>query len=264
MIEKDTKSLIKSLEDGSIDALFISISSSSIIVKQLMTNKNLKLFSFSKSYAYQKKYSFLSHVVLHEGVIDIFKTIPKEDLSLIASTTSIVTDKDTHKKVIRLFMSKLKQLHEKEGILTKAKDYPSALGVDMPINKYAKRYLEHGDTWMEKTFPFWIANHLDRLILFIIPLLTLLLPLLKGIIPLYRWSTRSKIYKWYKTLHQMNEKSYHLKDKVDLENDIELLNKLKKEVTEDVNVPLSYMGEYYNLQVHIEYVLQKLEQKKDF
>jgi len=51
-----------------------------------------------------------------------------------------------------------------------------------------------------KKFPFWMASMLDRLAIMIIPLITLLFPLFKGILPLYRWRVRKAIYKWYKIL----------------------------------------------------------------
>ena len=259
---KTNEEIIKALKRGYIDAMFISMSVSSPLIHELIKSSYVNVYPFMQSVAYQKKYPYLSPITLYPGVIDIAENVPMLALPLIASTASIVTHKKTHKKLIRLFMSKLKEIHAKEGVFTSSGQFPSVKGVDLPMNKYAKRYLESGDTWLEKTFPFWLANHLDRLLLFLIPLLTLMIPLIKGIIPLYRWSTRSKIYKWYETLHAMNEKSYHLEDNTVLENDILALQTLKQEVTQEVDVPLSYMGEYYNLQLHIEHVISKLEEKR--
>ena len=40
----------------------------------------------------------------------------------------------------------------------------------------------------------------DRTIIFLIPLLTILLPLFKLLPPTYRWRVRSRIYRWYRDL----------------------------------------------------------------
>ena len=131
--------------------------------------------------------------------------------------------------------------------------------LDTSINKEAQNYLTNGDSWLESIFPFWIASQIDRLKILLIPLLTLLFPLFKGILPLYAWSIRSKIYKWYKRLDVL-EKTSEL-SKQELEKSVADLLLLKSEVQEQTKVPLSYKGEYYNLLLHIDLVAKEIKLK---
>ena len=64
-------------------------------------------------------------------------------------------------------------------------------------------------------------------------------------------------------LYDINEKTYDTDTQADLVYDIERLKDLQQEVIQDVNVPLSYMGEYYDLQLHIRHVIDKLEENKE-
>ena len=84
----------------------------------------------------------------------------------------------------------------------------------------------------------------------------MLIPISKGLFPLYRWSIRSKIYKWYDELQSIDLSLEDL-EKEELEKKLNELEKLKKEIKEETKVPLSYMGEYYDLIMHIELIISK-------
>jgi hypothetical protein len=122
----------------------------------------------------------------------------------------------------------------------------------------ASLYLESGDTWLERTLPFSVATNIKRAIILILPLLTLLIPLVKGMLPLYRWRIRFKIFKWYEVLRDIDSNINQLEAQ-DVSDEIIRVKTLFKEVKDQTNVPLSYMGEYYDLQLHINLVLEKLE-----
>lgn len=130
----------------------------------------------------------------------------------------------------------------------------------LDLDEEAQKYFKYGDTWLEKIFPYWIASNIDRLKILIIPLLTLLFPLFKGFYPLYNWSMRSKIYRWYDEVRQLDEEVDN-KDKNKLQNELESLEKLRREISKETKVPLAYMGEYYNLQLHLDHIIFKIEKK---
>ena len=75
--------------------------------------------------------------------------------------------------------------------------------------------------------------------------------------PLYRWTIRSKIYKWYKRLDDL-ENSNSL-SRAELKENMQKLAALKLEVQAQTKVPLSYKGEYYNLLLHIDLVSKELK-----
>jgi hypothetical protein len=96
----------------------------------------------------------------------------------------------------------------------------------------------------------------------LLPLLTLLLPLLKAAPPIYRWRIRCRIYRWYRVLRQIDEQVKTASAGDDFAAEIAHLRTLENELAE-VSVPLSYMEEVYNLRMHVEFVLRRLERLRD-
>jgi len=133
--------------------------------------------------------------------------------------------------------------------------------LELPMNDAAKKYLKSGDSILEKIFPYWVAYNIDRFKIMLIPFLTLLIPLIKGFFPLYRWRVRSKIYRWYAEVDEI-EKGIPSYDHTQICEQISALEQLSEDISQETKVPLPYMGEYYNLKVHVEMILQKLQNSK--
>jgi TRAP transporter TAXI family solute receptor len=246
------------LKNGKVDAIFSVISASSDKVKKLLKDKDLKLFNFTRAKAYSKKFSYLSALTLQEGVISLKNNIPQKNITLLGTTATLVATKELNPDLIRLLLKSVKKINSKATMFSEENEFPTYKYTQIPMSKDAKNYLIKGDTFLEKIFPFWIASMIDRLAIMIIPLLTLLFPLLKGALPLYRWRIRSKIYKWYKVLYEIDSK-LDLLDKSELKKTKENLTTLLKEIQEETKIPLSYMGEYYNLKVHANLILNKID-----
>jgi TRAP transporter TAXI family solute receptor len=255
----DTKGK-EELLNGKIDALFIVSSAKSDVVKQLLANPKIKAMSFKRALAYDSKYPFLNKITLYEGTIDLYMNLPDENKQLLTTTANLIASKNMNEELIRLLLKQAQKVHANKGIFEKEFQFPNLNNLDYPIHPEAIRYLTNGDTWLEKIFPFWIASNIDRLKILIIPILTLLLPLFKGIFPLYAFTMRSKIYRWYDDLHEIDLKI--LSDKKDiLKEALQELEALRLEVQGHTKVPLSYRGEYYDLISHIDLVRILTEKK---
>ncbi|MBN2824065.1 MAG: TAXI family TRAP transporter solute-binding subunit [Campylobacterales bacterium] len=249
----------KALIGGEIDASFIITSPNSPIVKAMLTNSNIALMHFRRAKAYNKTLSYISDSKLYEGTINLHQNLPSRDITLLATTASLIVNDSLENELIRLFMKEIKKIHSKASILEEANTFPSDRFLELPIHPEAKRYLKSGDTWLEKLFPFWIAHNIDRLKILILPLLTLLIPLLKGFLPIYRWSIRVKIYHWY---DDISEIEFKITENLTLDEINQLLQeatKLQKEIQAATKVPLAYMGEYYHLQMHLTMIIERLE-----
>ncbi len=242
---------------GNIDAMFVVSSYDSPIVKELLSNPDISILSVKRAKAYGQKYSFLEALTLYEGTIDLYTNTPSENVNLLSTTANLVVNEDFSDDLKRIFLKKIVEAHNIKTPFSKAGEFPNIFNMTLEIDEEAKRYFEYGDTFLEKIFPYWIASNIDRLKILLIPLLTLLLPLFKGAFPLYTWSMRSKIYKWYDEVKEIDSHMEELsKDKLKVE--LKKLEDLRKEISEETKVPLSFMGEYYNLQLHIDHVKERI------
>lgn len=239
-----------------IDAMFLVTSANTKIIKELLQDKDVGLFSFRRANAYSKKFTYLNTVNLYEGTINLQKNFPNEDKKLLATTALLVVHKDFSDELIRILLKKVKEVHSTKSMFSQADEFPTLNGITIPINEEAERYMIYGDTWLEKIFPYWIASNVDRLKILLIPLITLMIPIFKGVFPLYRWSIRSKIYRWYDELQALDLSLEGL-DKEQLKKKLNELEELKREIKAETKVPLAYMGEYYDLIMHIELIISK-------
>lgn len=248
------------LLNGDIDAMFVISSAESKIVKELLENPSIRLFSFKRAKAYSRKYTFLESNRLYEGTIDLYKNLPFEDVDLLMTSANLVVNDELSDELIRLLLKEIKPIHNKKGLFEVENQFPNIANLSLEINEDANRYFVYGDTWLEKLFPYWIASNIDRLKILLIPLITLMIPLSKGFFPLYRWSIRSKIYKWYKQI-QAIDLLFENAEEEELKKCLKDITKLRSEIKAETKVPLSYMGEYYDLIMHLELLITKIDLK---
>ncbi len=249
------------LETGIIDVAFFVVSPKAAMISELLHNTNINLMSFKRAKAYTSHYPFLTEIIISEGMIDLQQNIPTQNISLLATTASLVVREDMNSDLIRLLLREAEKIHSVPDLLAAKNTFPSEKYVEIPLHEEAKNYLRNGPSLLEKTLPFWLASLIDRLKIMLIPLLTLLIPLLKGILPIYRWRVRSKIYRWYETLRQVDSRIESLDIHV-IEQEIQRLSALHNELITQVPIPLSYMSEFYNLRVHINLILTRLKERR--
>ena len=238
---------LRHLKNKKID-IFITLGTiNNQYIQELLSDSSIKVMSIKRINAYTQKFNYLESLNLYEGIIDMYKNLPSQDIKLLTISQNLVSNKNIPDELIRIFLKKVKIIH---GEL-------SLKHLDTQINTEAKLYVENGESWLETIFPYWIASQIDRLKLFIIPLIWLIIPLFKSIIPLYIFTIRSKIFKWYSKLQDINSR---IKNK---NEDILLIEKdlktLQDEIEIKTKVPPSYMGEYYNLILHTELLEKKIE-----
>ena len=258
IINLSTTQAKEKLIQGEIDGLFIVSSAQSSIIKALLEEPTINLLSIKRSKAYSQKYSFLESLNLYEGTIDLYKNLPDEDIRLLATTANLVANGDVPEELIRILMKKVQFIHSSKTLFSQDNQFPNTSNTNLVINEEALKYLKNGDSFLEKIFPYWIASNIDRLKILLIPILTLMFPLFKGVLPLYQWTMRSKIYRWYDQVNEIDQHIPTMSQKEQLQT-IKDLEALKLEIQKETKVPLSFMGEYYNLIMHIDMICKKLE-----
>ena len=258
-----SKTAAEQLATGEIDAAFFVMSPKSPIISELLNNPKIELLSFKRHIAYSSRYSFLTSVKIGEGMINLEKNIPRQDKILLAATASLIIRQGLHPDIVYLLLKTVTEIHKKGGLLEKSGQFPSQQFFEFPMNSAASNYLENGPSWLQKIFSFRIASTLDRLKIMLIPLIAVMLPLLKSALPLYRWGIRFKIFRWYAMLREVDHKVNEITELAEIEKEIERMSALQKELIEQVSVPLSYMGEFYSLRMHIQLVLSRFERARE-
>lgn len=240
-----------------IDALFMVSGINSSLVQSLLHNGAVKLMSFDRAEGYAQVYPFLSPVILHRGAVDFARDLPKKDVKLLAPAVNLVARDDLHPALVDLILRAAFRVHSGPDLFKSAGQFPSTDYLDFPFSEEARRYFKSGDSFLQRYLPFWAATLVDRLAVMIIPLLTLLLPLMRVLPPVYRWRVRSRIYRWYREVKQVE--SLRSEDEAPELRAVAIseLNRIEEEVAA-IDVPLAYQDAVYSLRLHIDMIRKKL------
>ncbi len=248
----------EALISGTVDAAFFVASVQSPVVQKLLRQQDIQLMSFARADAYTRLYHSLSIIKLPEGTIDLQENIPPHDTTLLAATANLVVRDDFHPALVGLLLQAAEKVHGGGSLFDQPGYFPNDQNLEFPLNDDARRYFKHGPPFLQRYLPFWTANLLDRMKIMLIPLLTLLIPLLKIMPPAYRWQTRKRVYRWYRELKDLDVEHPEQLPADTLHSSIRLLDQIEEDVRK-VAIPLSYSDELYNLRLHIDLVRSKLK-----
>jgi len=250
--EPQTPAVVGLLE-GRIDALVFASAPESLLVQMLLQTPGIRLFDFAQAEAYARRFPWLSPVTLPRGVVDLARDVPPADVRLVAPTATLVARQRTHPALIQLFVQAAQQVHGGAGWFQKKGDFPGAHNTERPLAKEAQRFYASGPPVLQRYLPFWLANLVDRMWPVLVTIVAALIPLSRMLPPLYTFRVRSRIFRWYRQLREVE-------DAIGKRPNDELLRELAEieRRVEHINVPLSYTDELYSLRTHIHMVAERL------
>ena len=203
--------------DGKIDVLVFASAPESPMVQMLLQTPGVRLMDFPQNEAYGRRFPFLTPVTLPRGVVDLAGNVPANDVRLVASTNT------------------------RHSELEIAPEADRAINEPVPL---LQRYL-----------PFWLANLIQRMWLVLGILIAVMLPLSRIVPPLYQLRVRSRVFRWYGRLREIeNDMTSGQVPSTDL---AQALDALEAQVLK-VSVPLAYADELYALRNHIQMVRGRL------
>ena len=174
---------------------------------------------------------------------------------MVAATCSLVAREDLHPALVQLFVQAASRIHGGGGWISRPGQFPSAQGSEFPLAREAERYYRNGPPLLQRYLPFWLANLVDRMWVALFSIVAVLIPLARVVPPLYDFRIRSRIFRWYRNLRQIeNDLAQGSAPHAEL---LERLNALDTKV-EYIAVPLSYADELYSLRGHIALVRERL------
>jgi len=249
------------LRDGRIDAALFVISPRAAIVDRLLRDPTVELMSERRHRAYTSHYAYLTSLTLGEGMVDLAQDVPREDKTLLATTAALVARADIHPDLVRVLLGVAHKVHYGGGLFEREGAFPASTNLQLPLSEDARRYLRDGPPWLERILPFWGAGIVDRLIILLVPVVTVLVPITVVSATLIDRHIRRRIGRWYRTLRHL-ELRLDTVSSDDLDREIERLHALEAQITRRSRLPLEYMKQLYDLKLHIDLIRARLEERR--
>jgi TRAP-type uncharacterized transport system substrate-binding protein len=243
------------LRQGRLDAAVLISAPQSGLIHALLREPAIALMAFEQNEAYSRHLPFLSTVTLPRGVVDMAADLPPHDVPLLATTTALLAREQTHPALRQLFAQAALGQHSDAGWFNGIRDFPNTRTSELPVSAEGDRAINGTPPAWARYLPFWAGNLLERMWLVVGGLLVLMLPLSRVVPPLYTFRVRSRVFRWYARLREVEAKL----ETGTAERDA-LLDELDEldRVTHGIAVPLSYAEELYALRNNIHAVRKRL------
>ena len=248
--------------EGRLDALVFASAPESPLVQMLLLTPGVRLMDFAQSQAYARRFPYLKAVVLPQGVADLARNLPRTPVRLIAPTTSLLAHTDTHPAVLQLMAQTAVALHREPGWFAQAREFPNLAHTELPLAAEATRAMAGAAPFWQRHLPFWLANLVERMWLAMGLILALALPLSRVVPPIYTLRIRSRVFRWYAELRDIEDRA--APPGVRVAGSPERVGALLAELDAleakagRMQVPLAYTDELYALRSHIQLVRKKL------
>jgi TRAP transporter TAXI family solute receptor len=250
LVQEDVAAAANALQKGDLDAAFVVAGFEAEYIQSLLSDRSLNLLSFEQQEAYHRRFRFLAPIILPAGIVNLGRNIPSQNIALVAPTAMLVVRKDFHPALVPLLLAAATRVHGKGDVVSNPREFPSEAFCDFDVSDDAKHFFRSGQPVLQRLLPFWLASLADRTKVMLIPLVMLMMPLLRTAPPLVRWRTRRKIYLWYSDLREIDHRLVNGISGPELDQDLARLKDIERKVS-NIDVPLSYMEEFYHLRMHL-------------
>ncbi len=243
----------KMLRIDALDIAFMIGAPESPFIQSLFKGP-LHIVSLAQTEAIARYFPTLTPQVLPQGAVDLAAGRPEHDVRLLAATSLLVSRDDLHPALVYLLLEAANEVHNGPGLFQKRGEFPSSNVQDFPVSEQARRWFQSGRPFLQRYLPFWLANLIERLLVVIVPIVALMIPLMRIVPAFYSWRVRSKIFRWYGELRDIETRAFDGHRRPDVHRrELERLDEIERSVNH-LKVPLAFYHEVHLLRAHIDMV----------
>lgn len=167
------------LVKGELDGMFIVDGIDSPIVQKLLGTPGIQMFDFNLVDAYSKRLPFLDKVVVPRSSIDIKRDYPAKDIDLLASSVTLVVEKDVHPTIQWLFLIAAREIGGQRGtFFSKPGEFPAYMDPSVPLSPVAKRFYQGSLPALYDYLPLWLSVIVDRVWVIVLAVFGLVMPII--------------------------------------------------------------------------------------
>jgi TRAP-type uncharacterized transport system substrate-binding protein len=257
----DGEAASDALLQNKIDGTFLMGEDASLdVLRKLLHAEDIHLMHVKNANAYVRKIDVLHVLQLPEGVLNFEKNIPDQNITLIGPMVELIATKNLHPALSDMILDAATELHGKPGIFKKRGEFPVAVQNKIKLSDDAERFYKSGKTFLYRYFPFWLASLLNRALVVFLPMLIVLIPVVRSIPAIFRWTHQIRIRRRYRALLRLEAKFMHEKDQDKLKDLNDQFEKIEEDVKK-MKVKAIYADQFYRLRSHIDYVRKLMASK---
>src|SRR5436190_417832 len=185
---------------------------------------------------------------------------PERDVVLLAPTQNLLARDTLHPALAYLLLRAASEVHGAAGMLVNSGEFPSPREAGFPLSSVAARYYQAGVPFLQRYLPFWAANLVDRLWVMLVPIIAVVVPLGRLVPALYRWRVRSRVFRWYARLKQIELQLEENPGRQTLDEMLRRLEETERAVNQ-IPTPLAYAENLYFFREHVDVVRRRINRR---
>ncbi|PTX94279.1 TAXI family TRAP transporter solute-binding subunit [Opitutus sp. ER46] len=259
LVEDDAERASGGLIEGRLDAVFLmGDSAPTQVLRTLLRTPEVQLYDFTQADAYVRRYPYLNKTVLPQGSFDLGKNLPARNVTLLSPTVELVAKKGLHPALTDLVLGVAQGIHRRASLLQKQGEFPAPLEHEFTLSEDALRYYKSGKGVVYRLVgSFWVANLINRVLLALVPLILVLVPAMRVLPLIYRWSIQLRLYRCYRPLMLLERDAAGPLTKARGEELLARLDIVEQAVNR-LRVPASFADQFYELRQHIVFVRRRI------
>jgi TRAP-type uncharacterized transport system substrate-binding protein len=255
--DTDPEAFGQAVANGSLDAALVMGPPEDPRIRALFARDKLTVMNLLDAEGLARNMTFLHALVVPRSTVDLALQKPDRDLSIVASTITLVARDDVHPALVYLLMSVVDAVHEPPSLLHQENEFPSDKDTDLPLSPQAEAYYRNGKPFLQRYLPFGLASAVERLLKVAVPVLLVLFPFLRALPVVNLWRVRRRLARVYRQLLDV-ERSVHAPDASrDPEEYESRIRGIERRLRAQ-SVPLMYSNELYALREHIDLVRRQI------
>ena len=169
------------LKSGELDALVFVSTVQDSITQDLLKSPNIAIFDFKNAPAFAKQFNSFVTLTLPADSININRQIPQKDVTLLATSTSLVVKRSMHPDLqLAILMSARDNSRSSPDLFFAGRgEFPAYLDASIPISPIAEHFYDYGPPHAMRYLPYWLAGLMDRAWLLFLTIFAIFYPLSK-------------------------------------------------------------------------------------
>jgi TRAP-type uncharacterized transport system substrate-binding protein len=242
-------------------ALFVAPATAPYL-QPLFADPRIETSSIRDREALMRQLPFVQLAEVPRSGFDYAAQRPGQPIELIAMVGRLAARTDLHPALVDRLVQAAREVHSQRDLITDENQFPSAAGVDMDLNAQAANLLAaEGPSPLYRFLPYWIVAQINSFALLLLPLLVILLPLMRILPGIYQWRMRSRVYRRYPELLEIERRAHDASGP----GAIDALEARLAHVEQDMlalRLPIGFREYAYTMRMHIDLVRQRLRERR--
>lgn len=248
------------LLSGEIDVAIFVAPVGAAYLAPLYAEQEIQLASIRDVEALRRRLPFVMQADLPPASLNYADIKPATRVDLAAMVAQLAARDDLHPALIDRFIKAARRIHGERDLLTQEGQFPSTEATTLPMNKQARTILAAPPSRLDRYIPWWMAAQITKMVLLLVPLALVLLPLLRVLPGLYGWTMRSRVYKHYSDLIEIEKQAMTTRDPGEIDALVARLDTVQESLTH-MRLPEAFRDRAYTMQMHIDLIRSRLRER---